>query len=260
MTFYKLGVLGYPLEHSLSPKLHRYFLQQTNLSGSYDLFEVPPDQLAKWVSSISALGLTGFNVTIPHKISIMPYLKDISESAKMIGAVNTVIVKPDGLYGDNTDAEGFIAPLRHQFNGRHALILGSGGASRAVAYALKKAGIETITIYSRSAGLELTPDLLSDVICLVNATPVGMFPDIDKSPVSIELLKALPKEALVYDLIYNPVQTRLLKEASDLNLEVQGGLSMLISQGAYSFELWTGIEKRHELISHALEKRELFGN
>jgi len=243
MTFYKLGVLGYPLGHSLSPALHQYFLKQTNLSGSYDRFEISPEQFSDWVSSIADLGLTGFNVTIPHKISILPYLKEVSEAAQLIGAVNTVTVKLDGLYGDNTDAGGFTAPLseeqRQKFQGGHALILGTGGASHAVAYALKKMGLKTITVCSRRSGPALSPALLSDVICLVNATPVGMSPDIDQSPVSVELLKALPRDALVYDLIYNPIQTCLLKQASDLNLAVQDGLSMLIAQGAFAFELWT---------------------
>lgn len=281
MTTFQLGVLGYPLGHSLSPVLHRHFLDVTGLAGSYEPFAVPPEHLSDWLASSKTRQLTGFNVTIPFKTQIVPFLKELSTDAEFIGAANTVLMKPDGYEGRNTDAYGFIAPLSPerlaQLPGSHAVILGAGGASRAVAYALLKKGVGQLTFlvrnpesatatlkavhemnaYYRGAEVPIyvrtqaDPALLADVRWLINTTPVGMTPNTGVSPFSPKALAGLPSDALVYDLVYNPVETRLLSLAHARGLATQDGLDMLIHQGAKAFQLWTGVALSAEALHAA---------
>lgn len=268
MSTYRLGVLGYPLSHTRSPILHQTLLAECHLTGSYDKLEVSPETFASWVET-QASTYHGFNVTIPYKVSLMPYLQQVSKTAQWIGAVNTVTVTPQGLVGDNTDAAGFLAPLSQSaqaaLQGGHALILGSGGASRAVAYALGTAGVHQITVRVRDVA-RATPTLeaiqsmgkalgkpshvagattvsksvLQQVCLVVNTTPVGMHPNPDISPLTQAELAQLPSHCLVYDLVYNPQQTLLLSQAQACGLPTQHGLGMLVHQGALSFQIWTG--------------------
>lgn len=267
---YQLGVLGYPLGHSLSVKLQSYFLSETGLLGEYSKLEVPPADLNAWIADVSqSQRLNGFNVTIPHKVKVMAHMTHVSEDARLIGAVNTVRVTSEGLYGYNTDCDGFrlgLGEVRSKLmDGAHVLLIGAGGSSRAVAYTLLRLGVSRMTFLVRSLERAATtadaitkmseavsPNVsihwqtamkasdMNNITLLVNTTPVGMHPDTHHCPFDVDLLDALPSEATVYDLVYNPIETELLKFAADRGLDTQDGLDMLVGQGAEAFRLWTG--------------------
>lgn len=271
MEGFRFGLLGYPLSHTLSPLLHRIFFEIIGKPGRYEKFEVPPEGLANWLDQCrqSAL-LHGFNVTIPYKVRIIPCLQGLSAQAEMIGAVNMVICKEDGLYGENSDADGFIDSLeseeRNAIAGAHALVIGTGGASRAIAYALLKNGIASLTFQARNAQraqetiaraermnralqnraaaislvTRLEPAVMERFDWIINTTPAGMNPRIEDTPLPQVLLKNLSSKARVYDLIYNPLETKLLQDAREIGLNTKGGIGMLVYQGIRSFELWTG--------------------
>ncbi len=265
-----LGLIGYPLLHTLSPKLHAAAFRESGLQGEYRLYEVQPGD----VSGLSALArqiregeITGLNVTIPHKQAIVPLLDKLSPSAAGMGAVNTLVLKQGKLVGDNTDAPGFLTDLsekvRKGFSRRRAIVLGAGGAARAVVYALLKDGW-TIILAVRKEDFEQGSLLISSfgvskgqpfhgpvmldakglapyveaVDLVVNATPVGMFPYAEVTPWPDKL--ALPSGAVVYDLVYNPHETVLLQQARKGGNRALSGIGMLVEQAALSFEIWTG--------------------
>lgn len=271
----KLGILGDSLEHSLSPALHGFLLKQAGIEGEYQAYPTPPEALAETLARLVRDGVSGLNVTIPHKVSVLGLLDSVDEATRLIGAVNTVSVDADGkTHGTNTDVAGFLESLppslRETLSSRSVLVLGAGGASRAVLAALFAARVTSITLAARSleraretmdiAGRlqqhfeSLTPVYFQTwdpqtkpftTLCgfdmVVNTTPVGMLPDGDASPLSVKELETLSPEAFVYDLIYRPAETRLLQHAKARGLEAQGGLEMLIHQGVQSFEVWTGL-------------------
>lgn len=243
--------------------MHNAAFEALGMAWRYELLPVSPGDLLEAVLALPARGFRGVNVTIPHKEAVMPALDEISDAAGHIGAVNTVIVEPDGrLLGDNTDWIGFLHPLDARgfdLAGRRALLLGAGGSARAVVYALARRGIGHLTIVNRSLerGRQLAAHARSlGIDCrfhhsqfpvsgsqpapalVINTTPVGMWPHVDASPWPPDL--ALPAGALIYDLVYRPEQTRLLRQAAAAGCQTQGGLEMLVVQGAVSFELWTG--------------------
>ncbi len=271
-TFWKLGLTGWPLTFSLSPAIHEAALRQNGLAGEYRLYPVepgaPPEAgLRSLVERVRGRELRGLNVTIPHKEAVPPLLDGLTPLAAAIGAVNTLFVEGGRVLGDNTDADGFMADLarwsgklgRAWRAGTRVLMLGSGGASRAAAYALGRAGW-SVTLAARrleqaeelarwlngknlpgrarpvvldAAGLAgETPDLV------VNTTPLGMGTQAAENPWPRGL--AFPAGAAVYDMIYYPRETRLVKEARQAGLAATGGLGMLIEQGALSFTRWTG--------------------
>lgn len=243
---YRFGLIGYPLEHSASA---RYFAGKFEREGlnnySYSLFQLMHvDEVKALIASVP--GLQGFNVTIPYKKSIIPLLDHLDPVAAEIGAVNTVVVARIGrsieLSGFNTDAEGFRLSLPPGFNHTRALVLGTGGASAAVTYILKKMGIEILKVSrnSVSEGVirydQITPGILEQFTFIINCTPSGMFPDISASP-------ALPFHLLgprhfVYDLIYNPPETLLLKKAGEAGASIQNGMKMLELQAELAFKIW----------------------
>ena len=263
-----VGILGYPISHSFSPLIHNaaFFTQELNLR--YVALEVRPASLSDAVKGLRALGFAGANVTIPHKQAVVPLLDDISEDASAIGAVNTIVCQRSEsdvvLMGTNTDVEGFLAPLRQHaalLRGQNAVVLGAGGAARAVAYALVS-GLSTreVTIAARStdqarglcAGLasggvegifrpaplaEAGP-FIREASLIVNATPVGMHPHVAQTPWSDA--KVFREGQIVYDLVYRPLQTRLMLEASERGALVIGGMGMLLRQAAEAYRLWTG--------------------
>jgi len=256
-----LGLFGFPVKHSLSPHIHRYFLEQHRINGTYLCFEVCPNHLGKAVLGAKALGLRGFNVTIPHKERVVRYLDYVDPQAKLIGAVNTVNIERGRTYGFNTDGEGFLKHLKEElaFNPHRKAIamLGAGGAARAVSVYLSKSRPESLSIYdidSRKAKallrhlqthftqttfhLALSVAALDIAGCdlLVNTTPVGMKP---KDPCLVAK-QMLHKKLFVYDVIYNPKETRLLRLARLRGCRVSNGLGMLLCQAARSFEIWTG--------------------
>lgn len=255
------GVMGWPVSHSRSPVMHRYWLERHGLAGDYVKLAVPPARLGPALRGLANLGFAGCNLTIPHKEAALAFLDDIDPQARLIGAVNTIIVLPDGkLHGTNSDAFGFIENLKAGapgWTGRNAtaVVLGSGGAARAVVAALLQAGVSDIRIVNRSqdrartlakqlgAGVDVLPwaqrhTALAGATLLVNATSLGMTgaPALDLS------LDALPPDTVVNDIVYAPLETMLLAAARRRGNPVVDGLGMLIHQGRPGFAAWFGIE------------------
>jgi shikimate dehydrogenase len=264
-----VGVFGYPVEHSLSPAMHNAAFAALDLHYIYVPFCVAPSNLGSAIGSLKSLGIIGVNLTIPHKEAVLPYLDEITPEAREVGAVNTVhCLGSDGrLVGDNTDGYGFYAPLVEagwSVPGRRAVILGAGGAARSVAFCLARKGAH-LTIVNRSperavrlasavqdagygaavvidsaasGGTKALYDALSDCDILVQTTRVGMNPDCLQIP---EIpLDALTEKHLVYDLVYNPVETALLREVRRRGCRTITGVKMLVHQGAAAFHRWTG--------------------
>lgn len=236
----RAGLLGRKLGHSFSPQIHR-------LLGDYSylLFEVEPDDLEGFLRGDD---FDALNVTIPYKKAVMPYLSEISEDARAIGSVNTIVHKNGGgLYGDNTDASGFAGMLRKLCvdpAGKKALVLGSGGASVACVHVLKRMGARDVRVISRTGADNYDNlELHADAEILVNATPVGMYPQNDHCPLELE---RLPKLEAVLDLIYNPARTRLIQAASARGIAALGGLYMLVEQARRASEIFTGRTIPHE--------------
>jgi shikimate dehydrogenase len=257
------ALIGDPVKHTVSPVMHNTAFKKLRLDYIYIPFRVKPAELSKAVAGLRALGIRGFNVTIPHKVSIIPLLDSLDPLVEKIGAVNTVVHDGVSLKGYNTDAEGFLRALVGRGiepRDKNIVILGAGGASRAISYVLVENGAR-LTILNRKLELawaediarlirkelhkeikvgELNTRLLSWALekadILVNATSVGMSPASHKSPVPAGLLKS---RLTVFDVVYNPLITRLLKEAKAAGAKVIGGVDMLAWQGALAFERWT---------------------
>jgi shikimate dehydrogenase len=279
---FKLGLIGYPLQHSLSPKIHMAALKSCEFSGDYSLFSVAPDDLqevSRLLEHLHSRIIHGLNITIPHKQRIIPFLDDLTSIAQAIGAVNTVYLHSGKLIGDNTDSAGFMADLNklsalnpQNFRGDgSALVLGAGGSARAVVYSLINNGwnvrvatrrriqvqtlIEQYLEYRTSlSSIEFDASALKSILpsisLLVNTTPVGMFPGVDASPWPAGL--PLPPNAMVYDLVYNPLETKLVTDARSFGLSAYNGLGMLIEQAALSFEIWTGCKPTYKDLADAI--------
>jgi len=258
------ALIGDPVEHTMSPVMHNAAYKKLGLDYVYIPFRVAPEQLAAAVDGLRALNVCGFNVTIPHKVSIIPMLDGLDPLAEKVGAVNTVVNNDGELRGYNTDADGFLKALLEREvepAGKNVVVLGAGGASRAITYILADRGA-SLTILNRQMELdwaeniaelisedfgrvvrvlELCNEYLAQALeradILVNATSVGMSPAGDESPVPAELLK---DNLIVFDVVYNPVMTRLLGEAKAAGARTIGGIDMLAWQGALAFEKWTG--------------------
>lgn len=243
----KFGLIGYPLSHSFSPK---YFAEKFHELGvtnaSYEAFPIP--SIEDVLQLIEDPELEGFNITIPYKEQIIPFLDDIDEGAATIGAVNCVKIERNNgvakMIGYNTDEYGFKVPLLRVLQPEHkkALILGTGGAAKAVLYALHKAGLD-VRFASRSKSSDLvlsydqiTPEVLADFDVIVNCSPVGMYPNTDQRP---ELpYEALSNDHILYDLVYNPLETEFLKAGKQKEATVIAGLEMLHLQADRSWEIW----------------------
>ncbi len=256
------GLIGYPLGHTLSPTLHNAALAASGLNGAYLALPTPPEHLAGALAAMRAWPIGGLNVTVPHKVAVMPLLDAVMPEAQRIGAVNTIAREGDRLIGHNTDFQGFLAMLDGLPTPEQAVILGAGGSSRAIAYALVTRGTRSITFAVRRPGashevsaamdaptvhwnevLFCSGDLhaaLATADVLINTTPVGMAPEQEASPLSETELALLPPGAAVLDLIYNPSETRLMRLARERGLSARNGLSMLIAQAAAAFTIWTG--------------------
>jgi shikimate dehydrogenase len=263
-----VGLLGWPVSHSLSPAMHNAAFAHLDLDWRYVPLPVDPAQpgaIPQAVAGLRALGLRGVNVTVPHKQAVMGCVDRLSPAAEAIGAVNTIAVEKDGsLLGDNTDAAGFIGDLRDHgvdLQDRHVLVLGAGGSARAVVYGLAQAGVARIAIANRTLetaqalvaalqphalGCPMTafalptdlPGLAPQADLIVNCTSLGMTPNVDTSPWPQDL--PFRSGQIVYDLVYNPAGTRLLRQAANSGAQAIGGLGMLVWQGAFAFERWTG--------------------
>ncbi len=258
-----LGVIGHPVEHSLSPVMHNAALASLGLDYVYLPLPVKPEDLDEALKGFAAIGLTGFNITIPHKQAILPFLSTISPVASAVGAVNTVWRTDEGWVGTNTDVEGFIAPLltyNRDWSGAVAVILGNGGAARAVVAGTRQLGFREIYVVGRNAlklqefrdswsnssfkvnlriqTWEKLPQLIASSDLLVNTTPVGMYPHGEHSPLSLDEISLLPKGAIAYDLIYTPRPTRFLQQAHQQGASAIDGLEMLVQQGAAALKIW----------------------
>ncbi|MGE5224672.1 MAG: shikimate dehydrogenase [Omnitrophica WOR_2 bacterium] len=268
METYHFGLLGYPLAHSLSPRLHQAALKALGLSGSYELFTVEPGldsgALQAVLEQVRRGELNGLNVTIPYKQTILPLLDHLTREAQAIGAVNTVYLEGESLVGDNTDAAGFLIDLQYfaaeagfqedQVFGGNALVLGAGGSARAIVHALLTKGLQVFVAarrFDQAAALAdqfpgVVPLQLGyesmvncpDLTLVVNATSAGMWPEVAASPWPAGL--PLPTASLLYDLVYNPRQTALTRWARRCGIPATTGMGMLIEQAALSFRCWTG--------------------
>lgn len=251
-----LGIIGHPLKHSLSPLLHGWALTLAGLAMSYNTWPVRADQLPNFVRSMRRLPIHGVSVTMPHKENIIPLLDALSPQADQTGAVNTVYRDQDRLIGHNTDVAGFCAPLAKTWpdpGQRSALVLGAGGAARAVLCGLRQLGFGHIHISARnpeksralaeqfSVNLVNWPERVEKSFdLLVNATPLGLRGPL--AGLSPWPAKGLERVGLVYDLIYNPLSTRLLHQAEAAGVRTISGLEMFIHQAQGQFHLWTGLK------------------
>lgn len=274
-----VGIIGYPLGHTMSPPMHNAAFHYLGLDFMYVPFPVQPDHLPKAIEGIKALGIAGCNVTIPYKEQVIPLLDHLHDSANMLGAVNTVVNRDGELWGYNTDGIGFLRSLTEESNidirGKTVLILGAGGAARAVAFTLAGAGIGRLIIANRNhhKGLNLAVDILHIYPCqteavelkahvlksvlpsvdiLINTLPLGMYPQIDEMPPIEE--EWLNPPLVVCDLIYNPPKTKLLALAKKRGCRVINGEGMLIYQGAEAFQLWTGQKAPILIMRRVLEQ------
>lgn len=259
-------LLGLPLGHSISPAMHNRVFEKLGMDYCYMPVEVSPENLGTVFAGLIKMNVGGFNVTIPHKINIISHLDELDPLARAIGAVNTIRIKDGKTKGYNTDGEGFVRSLEEKtgisVQGERFFILGCGGAVRAISMTLasKRAGKiylcnRTLSTAKRLAkeinekvsdcaqAIEQTPETIKPFLqgcdVLINGTQLGMHPNVDKSPIDKSLLR---KDLIVSDIVYNPLMTKLLKDAQELGCTVVDGLGMLIYQGAAAFQIWTGVE------------------
>ena len=273
---FKLGLVGYPVDHSLSPKIQAAALKACGLKGDYSLFSIAPDDkhgLKDLLNRVRSGELHGLNVTIPHKQKVIELMDELTPTSQAIGAVNTIYLHDSKLIGDNTDAPAFLSDLKKNFayssfiHHPSALVFGAGGSARAVVYALLNDGWN-VTIAARR--IEQAKQLAhffshyeiritqydqfiihhSSFTLLVNTTPLGMTPNIDGSPLPENL--SLPQHVTVYDLVYNPRETKLVRDAKAQGLHASTGLGMLIEQAALSFEIWTGNNPARDVLFNSV--------
>ena len=267
------GVIGDPVEHSLSPSIQNAAFEASKLDCVFLAFNVKPEELGKAVDGMRALGIQGLNVTMPHKNAVISFLDEVDQNAKLLNAVNTINNHDSKLYGLNTDGVGAMKALREngvEPKGKKVILLGAGGAARAIAFALAKE-VDELSIVNRT--LQAAADLASllhqrfnskvvaytlspltikanitEADLLINASSVGMKPNLNQTPVPMRWLR---KDLAVMDVVYNPVETELAKNAKGLGAKVISGVEMLIYQGAASFEFWTGCKAPVEVMRKA---------
>jgi len=275
-----VGLIGWPVEHSFSPAMHNAAFDALNLNWRYLPLPVPPGQVEAAVRGLAALGFRGANVTVPHKQAVIPVLDSLAPGARALGAVNTILVDRDEaggvtLHGDNTDYRGFVGALCHggfDPQEKRALLVGAGGAGRAVAYGLLDAGATDVLVLdvadeqAQALIANLGDDRLRTVShttkalieaareadLLVNATPLGMWPRIDGSIWPDDV--PVPAHLAVFDLVYNPADTRLLQQARAAGAHPIEGLGMLVRQGVAAFEMWTGQEPPVDIMQAACQQ------
>ena len=258
-----VGVFGQPVAENPTGVMQEAGFAAAGLNWRYLNFEVPPDRLGAAMAAIDALGMRGINLTIPHKVAVIEHLDELSPEARAIGAVNTVRVEGSKKIGENTDGKGFLRGVRNDAGmdpqGKRVVLLGAGGAARAIGTELVLAGVSDLLVVNRSQerGSGMSEDLKAatggpvrfrqwsgtlavpaDCDLLVNATSIGLYPDVDAAP-DVDLSAAQPG-MLVADAVFNPPETRLLAAARERGLETLDGLSMLVYQGVIAFEMWTG--------------------
>lgn len=278
-----VGLIGNPVEHSFSPQMHNAAFKALNLDYTYVAFDVNPADLKTAINGAKSLNIKGFNVTIPHKINVINYLNTLDDIAKLIGAVNTIDFK--NLKGYNTDGIGAIKAIEEidSVKNKNIVIAGAGGASRAISFYLAKYGADKITILNRNIdkaknlandilnsnliediktdSISQINDYLNDSDILINTTPVGMSPNINDKPIATA--DNMHEDLIVFDAVYNPNETVLLKEAIKANAKPVYGIKMLLYQGAESFKIWTGqnppIDVMEEILIKTLNLKWYYG-
>ncbi|MBN1218439.1 MAG: shikimate dehydrogenase [Anaerolineae bacterium] len=260
-----VGVMGWPLEHSLSPAMHNAAFAELGIDWAYLPLPVQPGAVEQALRGLMALNFVGTNVTVPHKQAVMRYMDELSDAAQITGAVNTVYIQDGKFIGSNTDPAGFLDSLREAGchpRGMRVAVLGAGGAARAVVFALARAEADSVVVFNRTAQraaflvddlADAFPDsrlsfealtqkalavLGSDVDLVVNTTSVGMYPHVDTCPWPEGV--PIPANVLFYDLVYNPLETTFLARARAAGARAIDGLGMLVHQGALSLKMWTG--------------------
>jgi shikimate dehydrogenase len=273
------GIIGDPIEHTMSPAIHNAAFKELELGYLYLPFNVKKEDLGKAIEGMKALNMKGLSVTIPHKVDVMQFLDRLDPLAEKIGAVNTIVNDSGILTGYNTDASGFLQALLEREiepEGKKVVILGAGGASRAISFILADRGAELVSLNrlleldwaegladrisqnftKKVEALELNREnllrVLEEADILVNATSVGMAPDIDQTPVDADLLRP---GLVVYDIVYNPVRTRLLRDAEAAGANTISGIDMLVWQGAIAFGEWTGCKAPVDLMRQVAVKQ-----
>lgn len=273
------GVIGDPIAHSLSPLMHNQEFKELELKAYYHPFHIKGPDLEVAIKGMKAIGVEGFNITIPHKTAIIPFLDRIDPLAQAIGAINTVVRERDLWVGFNTDGEGFMKALQAEWKERleneRVLIIGAGGAAKAIFYTLLSKGIAHIDICNRTIEralnlMEMCPykgyssaltfaeaeDRLNEYTLVIQTTSIGMYPEMDQSPLSLDRLNS---QAFVSDIIYNPFQTAFLKQAENQGAQTQNGIGMFVYQGALAFEKWTGVMPNTQRMTDTVMKH-LGGN
>jgi len=270
-----IGLFGCPVDENATVVIMEAAFKALNLNYRYNTTLVYPDDLETAIKALKAFNMRGTHITIPHKVEVLKYLDHLSETAELMGAVNTIYLKDGETYGENTDGKGFITSLIDagvQLNGKRVVVFGAGGAARAMTIELAGAGASHISIVNRSKERgEALVDLLNqktsvnaeylpwtkgfqipaDTNVVVNATSIGMFPDPNKPDIDYTTLR---NNMIVCDGVHNPVETPFLKEVAKMGCKTLDGFSMLINQGAISFKLWTGHDAPVEVMKDALEK------
>ncbi len=269
-----LGLIGNPVEHSISPQLHNSLSSLLGHDLVYVPLKVEKQNIGAVVNALKRLEFVGFNVTVPYKREIMKYIDENTKEAILMGAVNTVKNIDGRLFGYNTDAEGFARSFKEEsgvgFAGKKVVIIGAGGVARSIAVKLAKKGVEKISLVNRTPlkAVELA-DVVNENIrevvqvynfndktfmmafeesdIIINTTSVGMFPDVNNTPVKVK--NRFHKNQIVYDVIYNPVKTKFLKDAEKAGAKVINGLGMLFYQGISAYEIWTGVKFSEEDLS-----------
>lgn len=267
-----VGVIGDPIEHSLSPRMHNAAFQYLGLDYIYIPFRVLKKDLKNAVKGAKAFNLRGFNVTIPHKVSIIKFLDDTDLTAKRIGAVNTVVNEEGKLLGYNTDGLGALEALREEGvdpKGKKVVVIGAGGASRAITFQLadicsklvilNRTRIKAVKLarelasFGEVEGNGLTLKSLESYLnaseILINTSSVGMHPNVNESPVPKELLR---EDLVVFDIVYNPLETTLLRYARSVGAKSINGVGMLVNQGAIGFKMWTGYAAPRDVMRKAV--------
>ncbi len=268
-----VGLIGHPVEHSFSPPMHNAAFDALGMDYIYVAFDVNPAELQKAIEGAKSLNIRGFNVTIPHKIEVMKYLDEIDDVARLIGAVNTIDFK--NLKGYNTDGIGAVRAIEEvtSIKNKNVVIAGAGGASRAISFYIAKYGADSLTILNRNvdkaqslardvSNSGLIGDVKSDSIneinayladadILVDTTPLGMHPHINDQPIATA--ENMHDELVVFDAVYNPNETVLLKQAIEAGAKPVYGIKMLLYQGAESFKIWTGADAPVDIMEKALK-------
>lgn len=268
------GVIGDPIAHSMSPQMHNVLYSDNEIDAQYFPFHVSRADLQAAVNGLKALGVTGFNVTVPHKVAIIPFLDRIDPLAESIGAVNTVVNEDGQFVGYNTDGTGFVMGLTANLSNledKSILLIGSGGAARAIYFTLAKNGVKQLdicnrtifkaeelieqcpyTIPSKAIGKDGAEKTLGHYDVIIQTTSIGMAPDYDLSPLKLDNLRS---DAFVSDIIYNPLETLFLQEAKSKGAKIQNGLDMFVFQGALAFEKWIGFFPDTERMKQIVRKQ-----